>query len=246
MGSGQHSESTPLLDSAEAVEAMVAGVAALADPTRRSIFRFVVASPEAVSRKEVADGVGLAEHVAKFHLDKLAEDGLLEFELRRPPGRRGPGAGRPAKHYRRAARELSVSVPERRYEFAGQLLARAIEGAGDARGPVLAGLCQAATEQGRMLGAVVIERAGPGARRSAVEGAIRQVLGEAGYEPRDESHDVVLANCPFHSLAQEHTDLVCGMNLDLLSGLLSRLEHARLAAALDPVPGQCCVKLRRT
>ena len=46
------------------------------------------------------------------------------------------------------------------------------------------------------------------------------MLVEFGYEPRTDSSGLVLANCPFHGLADEYTDLVCGMNLELLSGLL--------------------------
>ena len=40
---------------------------------------------------------------------------------------RGPGAGRPAKLYRRADGEVAVSLPERTYDLAGGLMAQAIE-----------------------------------------------------------------------------------------------------------------------
>ena len=86
-------------------EAGVAAVAALAEPARRALYAFVSGQDEPVSREQAAAGAGVARHVAKFHLDKLVEDGLLDFEFRRPPGRRGPGAGRPAKVYRRSERE---------------------------------------------------------------------------------------------------------------------------------------------
>lgn len=54
---------------------------------------------------------------------------------------------------------------------------------------------------------------------------------------------MTLINCPFHSLANEYTDLVCGMNLDLIGGLLSSLDKAGLEAKLDQGPGRCCVRL---
>ena len=57
---------------------------------------------------------------------------------------------------------------------------------------------------------------------------------------------LVLANCPFHGLVEEYTDLVCGMNLELLSGLLDGLHHPDLKARLEPTPGLCCVRLRTT
>ena len=65
-----------------------------------------------------------------------------------------------------------------------------------------------------------------------------------GYEPRIDGPGLVLANCPFHALADEYTDLVCGMNLDLLSGLLDGLRHPDIEARLEPAPGLCCVRIR--
>jgi predicted ArsR family transcriptional regulator len=246
MGRDSDPTTMGLLESAEDVDTTVAGISALAEPIRRSLYRFVAASPEPVSRDQAADGVGVAPHVAKFHLDHLVDDGLLEFEYRRPPGRGGPGAGRPAKRYRRSAHQLSVSLPERRYEFAGQLLARAIADADQQGIPVREALRRVATAQGRLLGVTVLERVGDHSTRRDLEGSIRLVLAECGYEPRDHPDGMVLANCPFHSLAHEHTELVCSMNLDLLTGLTSALEAGRLDALLDPNPGRCCVRLRRT
>ena len=107
-------------------DAQVTGLAALGDPLRRALYRYVVAQTAPVNRDQAAEGVGVARHVAKFHLDKLVDDGLLEVEFARPPGRRGPGAGRPAKLYRRSSRELAVSLPQRDYELAGRLLAKAV------------------------------------------------------------------------------------------------------------------------
>ena len=72
-----------------------------------------------------------------------------------------------------------------------------------------------------------------------------EVLSDCGYEPRTDASGVTLANCPFHALAQDYTDLVCGMNLDLMDGLLDALGRANLEARLDPEPGRCCVSLSR-
>src|SRR4051812_26864076 len=103
-----------------------ARIAALGEPVRRELYCFVVAQDEPVSREKAASGTGVPHHVAKFNLDRLVAAGLLDVEYRRPPGRGGPGAGRPAKLYRRAARDVTVSLPERRYDLAGRVLAEAI------------------------------------------------------------------------------------------------------------------------
>src|SRR5262245_66475243 len=68
----------------------------------------------------------MPRHRARFHLDRLAEAGLLDVESRRPPGRGGPGAGHPTKLYRSSQMDVSVSVPPRQYELAARVLARAL------------------------------------------------------------------------------------------------------------------------
>jgi predicted ArsR family transcriptional regulator len=226
-------------------DAQVAGVAALGEPVRRALYRYVVAQPGPVSRDQAAEGTGVPRHVAKFHLDKLAEEGLLEVEYRRPAGRRGPGAGRPTKLYRRSSRELRVSLPERRYELIGQLMAQAIVDAEHQDVPIAAALRRTARSTGRVLGEQARRRAGSHASQAALQATARAVLAEHGYEPRTDPDGLVLANCPFHALAQDYTDLVCGMNLDLIDGLLAGLGRADLEARLEPAPGRCCVTMRR-
>src|SRR5262245_36574888 len=110
----------------DAFSDQVEGISALAEPVRRSLYLYVVGQPEPVSRDEAAAGADVARHTAKFHLDKLVEEGLLDVEYRRLSGRRGPGAGRPSKLYRRSTREFTVSIPERRYRLAGDILAAAL------------------------------------------------------------------------------------------------------------------------
>ena len=226
-------------------EMQVAGVAALNDPVRRALYLVVANSREAVSREQAAEAVGVQRALAAFHLDKLAEEGLLDVEFRRLTGRTGPGAGRPAKLYRRSSREFEVSLPPREYDLAAALLARAIEEAGDHGGDVRASLERVSHEFGRTLGAAAAVRAG-GTRASHVKRrrALLDVLSEHGFEPREHGGQIVLGNCPFHTLAQRFTDLVCGMNLHMMEGVRSALgvTDERLRPRLEPEPGQCCVR----
>ena len=133
--------------------AQVSGVGALAEPARRALYLYVVAQPEPVSRDQAAAGAGLPRHTAKFHLDKLVADGLLDTEYRRLSGRRGPGAGRPTKLYRRSGRQVAVTLPPRHYDLAGQILARAVEDAARDGVPVLQAVQRAAVDAGHRLGA---------------------------------------------------------------------------------------------
>jgi len=221
----------------------VTGVAALAEPVRRDLYLYVVASAEAVGRDEAATGVGVPRHTAKFHLDKLVEEGLLETEFRRLSGREGPGAGRPAKLYRRTSGEVSVSLPERDYELAGQLMAQAIEEAARDGGSVVDALHRAAARRGEALGEQTRAGAGSAPSRERILAAACVTLAEHGYEPRQTDGGVTLVNCPFHALASEHTDLVCGMNLALLAAVAARAGDGALTARLDPAPDRCCVVL---
>jgi predicted ArsR family transcriptional regulator len=184
--------------------------------------------------------VGVPRHKAKFHLDKLVGDGLLEVEFARRTGRQGPGAGRPAKLYRRAAREFSVTLPQRSYELAGRLMARGIAGARGTGRPVAETLDDAAREQGRGLADEALRRAGDDPSAEALQAAARSVLDAQGYATRP---DGTFANCPFHALVAEHTDLVCGMNLAIVEGMLGGLPPLPVTAVLDPGAGHCCVRL---
>jgi predicted ArsR family transcriptional regulator len=224
--------------------AQVSGVGALAEPARRDLYLYVAAQPEPVSRDQAAAGVGLPRHTAKFHLDKLVDEGLLETEFRRLSGRSGPGAGRPSKLYRRSSHEVSVQLPERRYDLAGQILAKALEDTARDGRPALDSLHDAAADAGRALAAATR----PPAQSGAAGGpgtleAVAEVLAGQGYEPRIEEGVLVLANCPFHALAHAHTQLVCGMNHDVIRAVLDELDVAGVTARLDPAPNRCCVTL---
>ena len=101
-------------------------VAVLDDPVRRRLYEYVALQPHGVSRNEAAQAVGIQRTLAAFHLDRLAEAGLVSVTFRRPDGRTGPGAGRPAKLYQRTATEHQVSVPPRDYRSAAELLAEVV------------------------------------------------------------------------------------------------------------------------
>lgn len=213
-----------------------AGIGALADPLRRDLYFYVCAQDHPVTSDEAADGLDLPLHKAKFHLNRLADEGLLDVEYARLTGRTGPGAGRPSKLFRRAAREIAVSLPEREYELAGRLMAEAIALSADDGTPVLEALGRVAAEHGRTLarGTDVPKTA------SALQRACAS-LAEHGYEPRIKADGATLTNCPFHALAESHTDLVCQMNLALVDALVD--EIGDVDARLDPAEGRCCVTL---
>ena len=214
----------------------------LAEPARRALYQHVVSSPEPVSREQAAEALGLAVHNVKFHLDKLAAVGLLEVEYRRLSGRSGPGAGRPSKVYRRTDREVAVSVPPRRYDLAGEVLAEAVDRSVRDGVPVGEAVVEVAREVGRDLIAAAddgVQRA-PSAPPDEVS-QVADVLTRYGYEPQRIDDELCLANCPFDRLALQHTSLVCGMNVALVDGVLDGVGAETLQARLAPREGFCCV-----
>jgi predicted ArsR family transcriptional regulator len=215
--------------------------AVLAEPTRRGLYDIVVARREATGRDEAAAALGISRELAAFHLDRLVDAGLLDTEYRRLTGRTGPGAGRPAKLYRRAGGGIEFSLPQRHYERAAELMATALDRLGSAAG--IDAVARIARERGRALGADAAElpeSTAPGVRGSF--GRLLDLLRGAGFEPEIEpAGDVCLQNCPYDALVQEHRDLTCGMNLAWAEGVVEGLGASDVAVKLNPEPGRCCV-----
>jgi predicted ArsR family transcriptional regulator len=220
----------------------IQAVALLDEPARRALYEAIVDAGRPLSRDEAASVAGVSRALAAFHLDKLADAGLLDVEYRRLSGRTGPGAGRPSKLYRRGVRDVGVSLPDRDYELAARLLATALD---QLTGPTPPdGLRSAARDFGEDIGAAARKRSGPRPSRRRLRAALEETLETRGYEPAETpSGDIRLHNCPFHALVEDHRNLVCNMNLALAHGILDGLGEAGLEARLDPQPGQCCVAI---
>ena len=213
----------------------IGAVAVLAEPVRHRLYDAVASAIGPIGREEAAQVAAVPLHSARFHLDKLVDAGLLEVSYARISGRSGPGAGRPAKLYRRSAVEVAVSLPRRSYDLVGSVLASALERtlAGD---EVAASLRDEAHTRGHVIGAAYDGNGDDLDRASGV-------LAKEGFEPHRDGGEVCLRNCPFDALVAQHTALVCGVNLDFVSGVLDGLGCASARARLQPDADHCCVRL---
>jgi predicted ArsR family transcriptional regulator len=219
-------------------------IVALAEPNRRALYDYVAGQRDWVSRDQAADAVGLRRGIAAHHLDRLAEDGLLRTDYRHLSERRGPGSGRPAKVYRRSSAEFGVSLPPRRYDLAGRLLAEAIDRARTEGTSVDEEIERAARDEGHRIGEATRTALGRRSGRAARRSGVLVQLRARGYEPEVLADGTtVLRNCPFHALAEEHTELICGMNHCLLDAILGDVDGTGLQARLEPADGYCCVRL---
>jgi predicted ArsR family transcriptional regulator len=212
----------------------------LAEPNRQRLYELVVDSGETVGRDDAAVALGMSRELAAFHLDRLVDAGLLETERRRRGSRTGPGAGRPAKLYRRAKRDIAISLPPRHYDLAAALMATTLDALGGSSGADA--LAKVAHERGAVTGADARRKAGPRPDRRRSLTALLEILGGAGFEPQLEvsSGTVRLRNCPYDALTADHRDLTCGMNLAWAQGVVDGWG-VPATAELDPAPGRCCV-----
>lgn len=206
--------------------AALSGLSHLDDPLRRKLYEYVAEADGPVSREQAAADASIGRTLAAYHLDKLAEAGLLTISYQRPAGRGGPGAGRPAKLYTRATQELTITVPPRDYELLATLLVASVEQ--DPSGAVRTAVNEAAAQAGRRAG-----------RESG--GNVAGALRNCGYLPRVGDGRIILRNCPFHVVAQDHRDVVCGLNLRLVEGIIAGCGDPRAHAELEPDPDRCCV-----
>jgi predicted ArsR family transcriptional regulator len=222
----------------------IAALALLDEPTRGRLYELVAASHDEVSRDRAAQALGISRELAAFHLDRLAEGGLLETSYRRLSGRSGPGAGRPAKLYRRAEREVTASLPPRRYEAIADLFAEGLDRLGDSAASWLVtdAVNGVARARGMSAGSEARDEAGPRLSGRDLREALLNLLARAGYEPKtDAAGTVTLRNCPYRAVSAEHRDLMCGTNLAWAEGVVEGLGNVSLTPELALAPGRCCV-----
>ncbi len=207
----------------------MAALAVLGDESRRRLLEFVRRARHPVTREEASAAVGISRKLAAFHLDKLVTSGLLQAHHGGPRPHR---VGRAPKVYEPTPHTVTISLPPRRHELLASLLAEAVtahrpgESAQDAA-------VRIARERGEALGA------------EARGGDVAVFLESLGFEPADDGAGrTLLHNCPFHPVAAQAPDLVCGMNHAFLCGYLAGSAHADTVAVLAPRAGACCVELR--
>ena len=182
---------------------------ALGDPTRRAIFKYVAEALEPVTAADVGVTFGVHRTVARSHLEKLTDTGLLEAEFRH----RAEG-GRPPKVYSRGERRLDLQLPVRQYETLAELLLSTLEHFGDAA-EIIAD--QVGYAFGQRLSTLHAPARSPLA--ALIEAGANISLEHDGDRLRVEVHD-----CLFREVATRRPRLVCTLDRAVLRGLLSAAE----------------------
>jgi predicted ArsR family transcriptional regulator len=203
---------------------------ALAHPSRVQLFEMLHERPEGLGVTELARRSGLHPNTVRVHLEKLTEAGMVAGE----PVRRG-GRGRPSVRYR------ATEAPEGdRYRLLSSMLAAALTD-GDRDGP-----SPAAETAGRRWGQRHAAASGGamGPRPSAREAAT-VAFDQLGFAPVRDGDRIVLHECPYRDLAAQHPDVICGLHLGLLRGVLDGHGVSGDDAWLDPfvTPTRCVAGL---
>lgn len=220
---------------------MLAVLSLLNDDIRWRLYHFARRDRHPITREEAARAVGISAKLAAFHLDKMVQGGLLQADFATPGGLRRR-VGRAPKRYRLSAQEFSLSLPQRRYDLIGEILVDAL---GLGNGSTAQTVREIAFERGQCIGGGHREaRRRGGSEPERVTDEACSLLEGLGFEPADADSEVVLRNCPFQALAQRDPQLVCGINLAFIDGMLRGLGNRAVAAELTPDEGLCCVRVR--
>jgi predicted ArsR family transcriptional regulator len=123
-------------------------LAAAGDLQLRRILLYARGRRDPFAADDVAVVLGVHRNVARSRLDRLVEAGFLVVTPERRGGRRGPGAGRPAKVYRVAPELEGVEFPDRRLAELTSLLVEKVPARGRSKA-----LREAGEDFGRTLAA---------------------------------------------------------------------------------------------
>lgn len=197
----------------------------LAGISRSRLFTVLGRSARPMGVRELADAVGLHPNTVRQHLDQLVEAGLAVRDTAPPIGR-----GRPALRY--AAEPGSDEHDPAAYRALAGVLAEQVallpDGVGAAR--------KAGERWGRALAHEVTDTAGA---TNAI-GRVVELLDAAGFAPQAPMVDgapIRLRHCPFGTLARDHGEVVCGVHLGLMRGVLRELDAPFDALRLEPFVG---------
>jgi predicted ArsR family transcriptional regulator len=205
---------------------------ALAHPSRTQLLGLLREAPGGLGVTELARGSGLHANTVRVHLGKLTEAGLVTGETVRHGGR-----GRPSVRYR-----AIPPADEDRFRLLSSMLASALS-TERRDGP-----SPAAEVAGRRWGQHLAGSRRPDTSaepRQAAPEAVTEMFDQLGFAPAREDDRIVLRECPYRELAEQHPDVICGLHLGMLRGALDAHEAPGDDAWLEPfvTPTRCVAGL---
>ena len=197
----------------------------VADPLRLRVVRYLEEHGRA-SLPELAKAAGVHANTLRPHVLEMEEGGLLEFERRVLPRRRG----RPGIDYR-----LAKGFDSSQGDFLGvaELLAAALGRVGLDPDRLRA----VGEEWGRYL----LGR--PGSYE--VEDELPRVLGRLGFDASINGGQLQLARCPCSTVAPDRPTIICTLVEGVIEGALGAAGSQRSAKSFehDPPERRCSAKI---
>ena len=208
-------------------------------PTRTRVLALLQDAGGPMTASAVAGRLGLHTNTARFHLDALAEDGLVRRhrEERSTPGR-------PKVLF--APASAAPTVAHRSYRLLAEILSSMLSDR-------LPDPAAAAEEAGRSWGRYLSVKPPPFREPEEAEalGSLVEGLGRMGFDSHvvDEpgSLRVEISHCPFLEIAEENQPVVCSVHLGLMRGVLEQTGAPVTAESLRPLvePSRCIADLAR-
>lgn len=171
----------------------------------------------------------LSRNAVRFHLGHLLESGEIRHERFAPSG-----PGRPSIGFRAVPREAVDDAAA--YLALATLLGRALTRVGSPA---------AAEEAGEAWAAQLVATPSTDPDPDRAVQRLVGVLDEYGFAPCVSGRTVELHRCPYVEVALEQPEVVCGLHLGLVRGLLGAAApglHLRLTPVLDG-SGPCLLHL---
>lgn len=191
----------------------------LADPTRFSIYHYIVTNHQAVTVQEIADEFDIHPNVAQLHLTKLEDVDLLTSSSEKT----GKG-GRPSRLYYLSEQVVNLQFPPRDYQLLATIAIETLLSFGEVGQKALD---QMGLRYGQEAAKQAIEKEHLVVSRMTQEekvDVIRRVIIAQGLNPEinlidEKTIQFRVYNCTFKETALKHPASICQMHHSLLIGI---------------------------
>ncbi|WP_338750078.1 helix-turn-helix transcriptional regulator [Bacillus sp. FJAT-52991] len=194
--------------------------ATLADPTRFSIYQYMVKHQKEVSVQEIAKQFDIHPNVARLHLSKLEDIEIIDSFLHKS----GKG-GRPGKLYKPSEKSIQLSFPHRDFQLLANIALSALASIGEL------GIAEAkkiAYSFGEKTIRQKISRESTLSNEEKLQ-LLQEISAMTGYIPvveekKDGIHiHFTLYNCPFKEAVERQSELTCQVHIAFLKGAFDSL-----------------------
>ncbi len=192
----------------------------MSDPTRYDIYRYILSFPDMVTVQDIADQFTIHPNVARLHLNKLEEAGMVTSDYRKP----GSAGGRPAKIYGISDHAVSLNFPPRDFQLLSDILLDALSRLGP---DGLRVIKAAGRDYGRQMARKFLNARGLDpvtAGSGDLLNAFQNLMSHYELQPAivedevDPGFDFKIGYCTFKEVASSHPDLVCQLHRFMILG----------------------------